>query len=60
MKLFYFEHPHPLQRYSGVGQLRDTRGPGTLCGWALQGDSGVGHSREILGLGTPGIGMSEE
>ena len=25
-----------------------------LRGWALQGDSGVGHSRETLGLGTPG------
>ena len=24
-----------------------------LWGWALQGDSGVGHFRECLGLGTP-------
>ena len=28
--------------------------PGRLWGWALQGDSGVGHFRETLGLGTPG------
>ena len=47
------------QRYSGVGHSRE--------GWALQGDSGVGHYRETrghsglghfretLGLGTPGM-----
>ena len=32
-------------------------------GWALQGDSGVEHSRETLGLGTPGVskvGLSRE
>ena len=46
-------------------QGRETLGlgtPGTLwgwaiqesLGWALQGDSGVGHSRDIRDLGTPG------
>ena len=25
-----------------------------MSGWALQGDSGVGHLMESLGLGTPG------
>ena len=32
----------------GVGHSRETLGlgtPGRLWGWALQGDSGVGHSR---------------
>ena len=39
-KSFYFEHPH----------LRDLD-----WGWAFQGVSGVGHSRETLKLGTPGV-----
>ena len=39
-KSFYFEHPH----------LRDLD-----WGWAFQGVSGVGHSRETLGLGIPGV-----
>ena len=41
----------------GVGHSRQTLGlgtPGSVWGWALQGDSGVGHSRETLGLGIPG------
>ena len=29
-------------------------GPGRLCSWALQGDSGVGYSKETLGLGIRG------
>ena len=36
IKLFYFEHPHPL-----LVEI--------LWGWALQGHSGVRHSRETLG-----------
>ena len=43
-QLFYFEHPH----------LRDLD-LGTLWGWAVQGVSGIGHSRQSLGLGTPGV-----
>ena len=53
-QLFYFEYPHPL-----LVEI--------LWGWALQGDSGAGHSgvghpretlglehsMETLGLGTP-------
>ena len=59
-------------RDTGVGHSNKTlrlNNIGTLWNWALQGDSGVGHSREILHsrvghsrdtlvLGTPG--MSEE
>ena len=43
-RLLYFEHPH-------LGDL-DLGTPGSRCwGWALQGDCGVGHSREIESLG---------
>ena len=51
-----------LGRLCGVGHSRETLGsretprlgtPGTL--WVgLWGESGVGHFREMLGLGTPG------
>ena len=38
--------------------------PGTLWGWALRGHSGVGHSKENLGLGIGGdsfgVGHSRE
>ena len=53
-----------LLRTSPPSLGRDTLGlgtPGTLWGWALQGDSGVGHSskvghfRNTLGLGTPRV-----
>ena len=53
---------------SSVGQHPKTEKTNTLFlraigvehswGWALQGDSAVGHSRETLGLGTPGRGWA--